>query len=95
MKITHDEVRHVARLARLDLNDQETEKMTRQLDDILHYVEKLEEVDTTGVEATTHTQQVVNAFRDDSVSPSLPREKSLANAPDDNGEAFVVPRVIS
>lgn len=94
MKITREEVRHVAKLARLDLTDAEVDRMTGQLDAILTYVAKLDELETTGVVATTHTQQVVNAFRDDAVRPSLPREQALANGPEQNGESFVVPRVI-
>ena len=94
MKITKEKVQQVARLARLALTEQEAEKMTGQLDTILRYVAKLEELDTTGIPPTTHTQQVCNAFREDVVCGSLPREKALANAPEENGEAFVVPRVI-
>ncbi len=66
--------------------------MTGQLDAILSYVAKLDELDTTGVAVTTHTQPVVNAFREDEVRPFLPRERALAKWPgrrDD--EAFVVP----
>ena len=94
MKITRDEVQHVAQLARLDLSGDEVDRMTGQLNAILTYVAKLDELDTTGVAATTHTQQVVNAFRDDEVRPSLPRQQALANGPRQNGESFVVPRVI-
>jgi aspartyl-tRNA(Asn)/glutamyl-tRNA(Gln) amidotransferase subunit C len=94
MKITTEEVRHVAKLARLDLSDAEVDRMTGQLDAILTYVAKLDELDTTHVAVTTHTQQGVNAFREDEVRPSLPREKALANGPEQNGESFVVPRVI-
>ena len=95
MKITRQEVEHVAGLARLELSEQETETMTRQLDTILSYVAKLDELDTAGVAVTTHTQDVSNAFRDDEVRDSLPREKALANGPEQNGEAFVVPRIIT
>ncbi|WP_310599715.1 Asp-tRNA(Asn)/Glu-tRNA(Gln) amidotransferase subunit GatC [Desulfobulbus sp.] len=94
MKITRDEVRHVAKLARLDLSGAEVDRMTGQLNVILNYVAKLDELDTDGVAVTTHTQQVVNAFRDDEVRPSLPRKQALANGPEQNGESFVVPRVI-
>lgn len=94
MKITQKEVQHVAKLARLDLTADEVERMTGQLDAILSYATKLDELDTTGVAVTTHTQQVVNAFRDDVVQPSLPRERALANGPEQNGESFVVPRII-
>jgi len=95
MKITREEVENVARLARLDLADDEVDTMTRQLDNILSYVAKLDELDTTGVPVTTHTQNVSNAFRDDEVQESLPREKALANAPKQDGEAFVVPKIIN
>jgi aspartyl-tRNA(Asn)/glutamyl-tRNA(Gln) amidotransferase subunit C len=94
MKITTEEVRRVAALARLELSEAEVERMTGQLDAILSYVAKLDELETTGVAVTTHPQAVVNAFREDEVRPSLTRERALANAPEQNGEAFIVPRVI-
>ena len=94
MKITEKEIVHVAKLARLELSDTEVGSMTIQLDRILSYVEKLNELDTSGVQATTHALAIQNAFRDDETKPSLPREESLANGPEENGEAFVVPRVI-
>ncbi len=95
MKITREEVQKVANLARLQLSENEIERMTEQLDTILSYVEKLDKVDTEGVPVTTHTQQVVNAFREDVVKPSLDRDAVLSNAPEDNGESFTVPRIIS
>ena len=95
MKITREEVENVARLARLELAGEEVDKMTNQLDTILSYVAKLDELDTTNVAVTTHTQSVTNAFRDDEVRESLPREKALANGPKQNGEAFVVPKIIN
>jgi aspartyl-tRNA(Asn)/glutamyl-tRNA(Gln) amidotransferase subunit C len=94
MKIIPQEVSHVAKLARLHMSQEEVEEMTRQLDDILTYVAKLNELDTEGVVPTTHTISIVNAFREDEVKPSLEREKTLVNAPRQNGESFVVPRVI-
>ncbi|MFA7383580.1 MAG: Asp-tRNA(Asn)/Glu-tRNA(Gln) amidotransferase subunit GatC [Desulfurivibrionaceae bacterium] len=94
MKITPEEVRHVARLARLSLSEAEVEKTTLQLDGILSYVEKLGELDTTGVLPTTHALAIHNAFRTDEVHQSLPQQEALANGPAQNGEAFVVPRVI-
>lgn len=87
-------MQHVAKLARLDLTAIEVERMTGQLNAILTYAAKLDELDTTGVPVTTHTQQVVNAFREDEVQVSLPLERVLANAPEHNGESFVVPQVI-
>ena len=94
MKITNEEVLHVAHLARLNLSDEELVKITGQLDTILSYVDKLSEIDTDGVVPTTHAHQAVNAFREDVTMTSLPREESLANAPEDNGEMFTVPRII-
>jgi len=94
LKITPDEVSHVANLARLHLSREEVEAMARQLDDILTYVAKLNELDTEGIPPTTHAISIVNAFREDEVKPSLNREKTLANGPQQNGESFVVPRVI-
>jgi len=94
MKITQQEVEHVAHLARLHLDDDELAVMTTQLDTILSYFTKLEELDTTGVEPTTHAFSISNAFRDDVVTPSLERQEALANGPEHNDEAFVVPRII-
>ena len=94
MKITREEILHVANLARLNLSEDELTTMTEQLDTILSYVDKLSELDTEGVEPTTHAHKKVNAFREDVVKESLPREEALANAPSDNGEMFKVPRII-
>lgn len=94
MKITKEEVERVAHLARLNLSENELEIMTRQLDTILSYVVKLDELDTTGVQPTTHAFSVANAFREDKVMDSLAREEALFNAPCQNGETFVVPKII-
>ncbi|MCI5125369.1 MAG: Asp-tRNA(Asn)/Glu-tRNA(Gln) amidotransferase subunit GatC [Candidatus Electrothrix sp. AR5] len=94
MKITKQEVERVAALARLELTEDEIEKLTPQLDHILSYVAKLDELDTEGVPVTTHTQSVTNAIREDEVLESLPREKALANTAQENGESFVVPKVM-
>lgn len=94
MNITTEDVRRVAALARLELSEDEVARMTGQLDAILSYVAKLDQLDTTDVAATSHPQAVINAFREDEVRPSLPRETALANAPERTTEAFVVPRVI-
>lgn len=95
MKITREEVEHVAVLARLELNAEEVARITAQLDNILTYVAKLDELDTAGVPVTTHTQNIANAFREDEVHECLDRKKALANAPRENGESFIVPRVIT
>ena len=94
MKITADQVQYVAKLARLELTPAELDAMTGQLDRILSYVATLNELDTEGVAPTTHALAITNAFREDAAVPSLPRETALANGPLQNGQAFVVPRVI-
>ncbi|MFH2122173.1 MAG: Asp-tRNA(Asn)/Glu-tRNA(Gln) amidotransferase subunit GatC [Pseudomonadota bacterium] len=94
MKISKEEVEKVAHLARLNLSAKELETMTTQLDTILSYVAQLDELDTTGVPAMTHAFSESNAFREDTVTDSLAREEALANGPCQNGEAFVVPRII-
>ncbi|MEJ2032692.1 MAG: Asp-tRNA(Asn)/Glu-tRNA(Gln) amidotransferase subunit GatC [Deltaproteobacteria bacterium] len=94
MQITPEEVTYVAGLARLELDPEEVAAMAKQLDRILGYVAKLNELDTSGIEPTTHALSIRNAFRRDEVQNSLSQEKALANAPEQNGEAFVVPRVI-
>lgn len=94
MRIRREEVEHVAHLARLHLDDDELEKMTEQLDTILSYVAKLEELDTTGIEPTTHAFSITNAFREDIVKKSLDQKEALANGPDHSDDSFVVPRVI-
>jgi len=94
MKITRKEVEHVAKLARLALREEEVERLTRQLSDILTYVEKLNELDTKDVEPTSHVLPVRNVLREDEVSGSIDRGKALVNAPDRTEEFFRVPKVI-
>ena len=94
MAISRDEIMKVASLSRLELADQEAEVMADELAMILSYVDKLSEVDTGGVEPTTHVISLGNAFREDEVKPSLSQEEALANGPVQNGEAFVVPKVL-
>jgi aspartyl-tRNA(Asn)/glutamyl-tRNA(Gln) amidotransferase subunit C len=94
MKITADEVQHVAHLARLTLLPEELGKMTEQLDNILNYFEKLKGLDTRNIEPTTHAFSITNAFRDDAVQDSLSQEEALANSPKQNGQCFIVPRIL-
>jgi aspartyl-tRNA(Asn)/glutamyl-tRNA(Gln) amidotransferase subunit C len=94
MKITVEEVEHVAELARLEVGAEEIQNLTRQMNRILLYMEKLNELDTTEVATTSHVIELVNAFRDDNVEESLPRKQSLENAPEANDSEFIVPRVI-
>lgn len=94
MAIRREEVEHVAHLARLHLDGEELDKMTEQLDTILSYVAKLDELDTTGIEPMTHAFSITNAFREDRVEKSLDQEQALANGPDHTEDSFVVPRII-
>ena len=94
MKISSREVEYVAHLARLEISEEEKEKFTGQLNDILLYIDKLNELDTRGVEPMSHAIAVTNAFREDKIVDSLGTEKTLANAPDARGEFFRVPKVI-
>lgn len=94
MKITRKEVEYVAHLARLKLSEEEAENFTSQLDQILTYFEKLNELDTKDIEPTAHCIPMVNAFREDEVKQSLPVEDSLANAPAKEGNFFKVPKII-
>jgi aspartyl-tRNA(Asn)/glutamyl-tRNA(Gln) amidotransferase subunit C len=93
-KITRHEVRHVAKLARLELSEAEEERMTGQMNGILEYMDKLNELDTKDITPTTHAIQLENVFRPDVSNDSLDRKDSLANAPGADGVNFVVPKVI-
>jgi aspartyl-tRNA(Asn)/glutamyl-tRNA(Gln) amidotransferase subunit C len=94
MKITKDEVMHVAKLARLHLDENAVELYTRQLGDILTYMETLNRVDTDSVPPTSHATFVDSAFREDEVKASIRSEEALANAPQSEDGSFVVPKVI-
>ena len=94
MKITPELVQHVAQLARLDLEPDEAAKMQSQLADILGYIGLLDELDLSDVPPTSHVIDIANVMREDKMKPSLPVEKGLANAPEKEGTAFKVPRII-
>ncbi len=94
MKITKEEVAHVAKLARLELTEEEQATFTGQMDAILAYVDKLNELDTTGIIPTAHAVPMENAFREDLVVPSIGVDNALANAPDRVEGFFRVPKVI-
>jgi aspartyl-tRNA(Asn)/glutamyl-tRNA(Gln) amidotransferase subunit C len=93
-KIDLDQVSHVAKLARLGLTQPQLEKLAGQLGNILSYVEKLNEMDTTGVEPMSHALPLKNVLRDDIVQPCLSIEQVLQNAPETEGRFFKVPKVI-
>lgn len=92
--IARQDVEHVAELARLELTPEEKERFSAQLNEILTYVDKLNELDTTQVEPTSHVIPMANVWRDDEVRPSLDRELALQNAPDAAHFFFKVPRII-
>ncbi|MFC4304215.1 Asp-tRNA(Asn)/Glu-tRNA(Gln) amidotransferase subunit GatC [Cohnella boryungensis] len=94
MSITIKDVEHVANLARLDLSDAEKEQFAGQLNAILKYAEKLNEIDTNGIEPTSHVLPLANVMRDDAVKPSSPIEKVLLNAPEEEDGQFKVPAVL-
>jgi aspartyl-tRNA(Asn)/glutamyl-tRNA(Gln) amidotransferase subunit C len=92
--LTPDDVRHVARLARLALDDEHLRTFMPQLESILDYVDKIRAVDVAGVEPMAHALPLANVLREDVVEPSLPIEKVLQNAPETDGRFFKVPKVI-
>ena len=94
MKITKTEVLHVAHLARLDIGETDIDRFARQIGTILDYVDTLKQVDTTGVPATSHAIVRTNAFREDELQNHLDPDAALANAPEKDEGAFVVPKVI-
>jgi aspartyl-tRNA(Asn)/glutamyl-tRNA(Gln) amidotransferase subunit C len=95
MKIGIETVRHVARLANLDFSDQELELFTRQLDSILGYIDKLNELETTRIEPTSHVTRIEQTLREDRAAESLSVSQALANAPESKDHHFTVPKVIS
>jgi len=92
--INKKEVEYIANLANLRIDEEDKELFTRQLGDILNYVEKLSELDTEGVIPTAYTVPMKNVLREDRVDLSIPREKALANAPDNVQGQFRVPKII-
>lgn len=94
MSISPKDVDHVARLARLELSDSEKDQFTEQLNAILKYAEKLEGLDTENIEPTSHVLPITNVTRADEKRPSLPIEKVLLNAPDEEDGQFKVPAVL-
>jgi aspartyl-tRNA(Asn)/glutamyl-tRNA(Gln) amidotransferase subunit C len=91
MAITREQVLHVARLARLELSEEEVARFQEQLSAILEAVGKVSELDLEGVEPTSHPLALVNVLAEDEPRPSLSREEALANAPDPEDGAFGVP----
>ncbi len=93
-KIDAEQVKKVAKLARLKLSEAEIGEFTGQLGAILKYVEKMDELDTADVEPLAHCLPISNVFRDDIIKPSLGTDASLANAPQREGPFFKVPKIL-
>ena len=94
MAVTIKDVEHIAKLARLEFTEAEKEKFTHQLNQILAYIEKLNELDTKNVEPLSQVIELMNVFREDKVTPSYPREEMLKSAPSHDEKFFKVPKVI-
>ncbi len=93
-QISQEEVKYIAHLARLELKEEEEERFTGQLREILTYIDRLKEIDTENVPPTSHVFSPKNVFREDKQKISLPLEKALLNAPQSKRNQFVVPRII-
>ena len=94
MNLSAEDVAKVALLARLRIGPDELPGYTEQINEIIHYVEQLQSIDTRGAEPLAHGVEVRNVFREDVRGASLPRDEALANAPKRNHEAFLVPAVL-
>ncbi len=93
-KISSSDVRKVAKLARLELPEHQIETYTSQIEEILTYVDQLQEIDTTNIPPTTRAVEVVNAMREDSVKVNCSREEILNQAPHREGDFFRVPKIL-
>ncbi len=94
MAISIQDVEHIAKLARLRLTEEEKLRFQKELGKIIEYFDQLKKLNTKGVSPTTHVVPLENVLREDVVTPSLPVEEALANAPDRKGNYFRVPKVV-
>ncbi|MBP6963096.1 MAG: Asp-tRNA(Asn)/Glu-tRNA(Gln) amidotransferase subunit GatC [Armatimonadetes bacterium] len=94
MKLSKEEVERVAWLARLELSEEESERLTGHLNGIMEHFGELQQLDTSGVEPTSHSIPMKNVFRDDIAGPSFAQEEAVSNAPDTRDFYFVVPQVV-
>lgn len=93
-KDTDIDISHVALLARLSLTEDEKERLGKQLNTILEYIGKLNELDTFDIPPTSHVIDIKNVLREDEAKPSMPKEKALSNAPDRTADFYRVPKII-
>ncbi|MCX7393070.1 MAG: Asp-tRNA(Asn)/Glu-tRNA(Gln) amidotransferase subunit GatC [Planctomycetales bacterium] len=94
MRLTHDDVRKVALLARLKMTDADVARLADELTAIVHYVDVLKDIDTTGIEPMVHSVELLNVLREDILGTCLTREAALRNAPRSDGKFFLVPAMI-
>ncbi|MDE6124524.1 MAG: Asp-tRNA(Asn)/Glu-tRNA(Gln) amidotransferase subunit GatC [Eubacterium sp.] len=94
MQITPDLIKYLESLARITLNEDEEKKVGKELQDILTYIDKLNELDTEGVEAMSHCFPLTNVLRKDEVKPSMSPDEIVANAPESQDGTFVVPKTV-
>ena len=94
MKISKEEVLHVAKLSKLYLSDEETEKLQSDMESIIEFANTLNELDTEGVMPTAHARPMCNALREDVVKESYDRDEILKNAPQAEDDGFAVPKVV-
>lgn len=94
MKVDKETLHKIAHLARLEVRPEEEADMLKSLNEVLTWMEQLNEVDTTGVEPLMHISEELNVLRDDVVGQHLPREQALANAPQHDKQFFQVPKVL-
>lgn len=94
MEIKKDDVKHVAELARIEFSEEDIEEFTKQLGNILNYISKLNELNTSNVEPTSHVLDESTPLRDDIVEDWLSKDEVLKNAPKEENGFFVVPKII-
>ncbi len=94
MKITKEQVLHVAALARLKLSPQEVEMFIAQMGDIIEFADKLNDLDVENVKPTAQALEIQNVFRQDECRESYPREKILSNAPAQSDGCYIVPKIV-
>lgn len=94
MEIKKEDIKHIANLSMLNLSDEEIEKYTKDMEQIVNFANKVNEIDTSSTEISAFSNDNVNVFRKDEVRKSLDRELLLSNAPSSNGEAYSIPNVM-
>ncbi|RMH59284.1 MAG: Asp-tRNA(Asn)/Glu-tRNA(Gln) amidotransferase subunit GatC [Candidatus Hydrogenedentota bacterium] len=93
MKVSHSEVRRIANLARLRVEEDEVSRLSEEMSRILEFAETIRELDTEGIEPTTHVIELTDVWREDEPRRGLERARVLENAPHDDGACFVTPRI--